>query len=149
MPVRSRVGETVSTMKLSPAQVEHVAELAQLALSDEEKELFGRQLSTILEYAERLQEVAHLRDGGWVREPAILPMVAPTEDWHNPGRLARVIDRVQQGRLKLDRVLVAIQAARDLLQLLDGLLDVARDVRVHQEFLGRVLVDISRLPGFV
>jgi aspartyl-tRNA(Asn)/glutamyl-tRNA(Gln) amidotransferase subunit C len=44
-------------MKLSPAQVEHVAELAQLALSDEEKELFGRQLSTILEYAERLQQL--------------------------------------------------------------------------------------------
>jgi aspartyl-tRNA(Asn)/glutamyl-tRNA(Gln) amidotransferase subunit C len=44
-------------MKLSPAQVEHVAELAQLALSDEEKELFGWQLSTILEYAERLQQL--------------------------------------------------------------------------------------------
>jgi aspartyl-tRNA(Asn)/glutamyl-tRNA(Gln) amidotransferase subunit C len=44
-------------MKLSPAQVEHVAELAQLALSDVEKELFGRQLSTILEYAERLQQL--------------------------------------------------------------------------------------------
>ena len=44
-------------MKLSPAQVEHVAELAQLALSDEEKELFVRQLSTILEYAERLQQL--------------------------------------------------------------------------------------------
>jgi aspartyl-tRNA(Asn)/glutamyl-tRNA(Gln) amidotransferase subunit C len=44
-------------MKLSPAQVEHVAELAQLALSDEEKELFGQQLSTILEYAERLQQL--------------------------------------------------------------------------------------------
>ena len=44
-------------MNLSPAQVEHVAELAQLALSDEEKELFSRQLSTILEYAERLQQL--------------------------------------------------------------------------------------------
>ena len=44
-------------MKLSIAQVEHVAELAQLALTDEEKELFGQQLSTILEYAQRLQEL--------------------------------------------------------------------------------------------
>lgn len=44
-------------MKLSLAQVEHVAKLAQLALSDEEKELYREQLSSILEYAERLQQV--------------------------------------------------------------------------------------------
>lgn len=44
-------------MKLSPAEVEHVAQLAQLALSDEEKELFREHLSSILEYAERLQEL--------------------------------------------------------------------------------------------
>jgi aspartyl-tRNA(Asn)/glutamyl-tRNA(Gln) amidotransferase subunit C len=44
-------------MKLSVAQVEHVAQLAQLALSDAEKELFRQQLSSILEYAERLQQL--------------------------------------------------------------------------------------------
>jgi aspartyl-tRNA(Asn)/glutamyl-tRNA(Gln) amidotransferase subunit C len=44
-------------MKLSLAQVEHVAKLAQLALTDQEKELFREQLSSILQYAERLQEV--------------------------------------------------------------------------------------------
>ena len=44
-------------MKLSLAQVEHVARLAQLTLSDQEKELFREQLSSILEYAQRLQQV--------------------------------------------------------------------------------------------
>ena len=44
-------------MKLSPKQVEHVAELAQLALTDQEKDLFREQLSSILEYAERLQQL--------------------------------------------------------------------------------------------
>ena len=44
-------------MRLSPAEVEHVAELARLALSDQEKELFGEQLSSILEYVERLQQL--------------------------------------------------------------------------------------------
>ena len=44
-------------MKLSLAQVEHVAQLAQLVLSAEEKELFREQLSAILDYAERLQEL--------------------------------------------------------------------------------------------
>lgn len=44
-------------MKLSPAEVEHVAELAQLALSDHEKELFREQLSSILAHVQRLQEL--------------------------------------------------------------------------------------------
>jgi aspartyl-tRNA(Asn)/glutamyl-tRNA(Gln) amidotransferase subunit C len=44
-------------MRLSLAQVEHVAQLAQLGLTAEEKELFADQLSSILEYAERLQEL--------------------------------------------------------------------------------------------
>ena len=44
-------------MKLSPKAVEHVADLAQFALSEEEKELFRDQLSSILAYAGRLQEL--------------------------------------------------------------------------------------------
>jgi aspartyl-tRNA(Asn)/glutamyl-tRNA(Gln) amidotransferase subunit C len=42
-------------MKLSLAQVKHVAELAQLALTEQEEECFREQLSSILAYAERLQ----------------------------------------------------------------------------------------------
>ena len=44
-------------MSLSSGQVAHVANLAQLVLSEAEKEQFGEQLSSILQYAERLQEV--------------------------------------------------------------------------------------------
>ena len=44
-------------MKLTLAQVEHIAELAKLALSDDEKSRYQEQLSAILEYAERLQAV--------------------------------------------------------------------------------------------
>ena len=42
-------------MKLTLAIVEHIAELARLSLSDDEKTLYQEQLSAILEYAERLQ----------------------------------------------------------------------------------------------
>ena len=42
-------------MKLSVAQVEHIAELAKLSLTNDEKAHFQEQLSAILEYAERLQ----------------------------------------------------------------------------------------------
>lgn len=42
-------------MSLTLAEVEHIAELARLALSDQEKARFCEQLSDILEYAARLQ----------------------------------------------------------------------------------------------
>lgn len=44
-------------MALTRAQVAHIAELARLALTDEEMERMAKQLSDILEYAERLNEL--------------------------------------------------------------------------------------------
>jgi aspartyl-tRNA(Asn)/glutamyl-tRNA(Gln) amidotransferase subunit C len=44
-------------MKLTLEEVEHIAELARLRLSEEEKERYGEQLSDILDYAARLQAV--------------------------------------------------------------------------------------------
>lgn len=44
-------------MKLSREEVQHIAELARLALSDEELVLYQEQLSAILEYFDRLQEL--------------------------------------------------------------------------------------------
>jgi aspartyl-tRNA(Asn)/glutamyl-tRNA(Gln) amidotransferase subunit C len=43
--------------KLSHSEVEHIAELAKLSLTDEEREMFREQLSAILEYAEMLQHL--------------------------------------------------------------------------------------------
>jgi aspartyl-tRNA(Asn)/glutamyl-tRNA(Gln) amidotransferase subunit C len=44
-------------MKLDREKIEHIAELARLALSEEEKGLYQEQLSAILEYFERLQDL--------------------------------------------------------------------------------------------
>jgi len=44
-------------MKLTQEQVEHIADLAHLELAVEEKELFQRQLSSILEYVDALSGV--------------------------------------------------------------------------------------------
>ena len=44
-------------MRLDLATVEHIAELAKLGLTDEEKARFTEQLSAILDYAARLQTV--------------------------------------------------------------------------------------------
>ncbi len=44
-------------MKLSLEQVEHIAELAKLRLTPEEKERYREQLSAILDYADALQSI--------------------------------------------------------------------------------------------
>jgi aspartyl-tRNA(Asn)/glutamyl-tRNA(Gln) amidotransferase subunit C len=44
-------------MTLTLAEVEHIADLARLNLSDEEKARYREQLSAILDYAARLQAV--------------------------------------------------------------------------------------------
>ncbi len=49
--------ETYLVAKLSLAEVETIAELAKLTLSDDEKRMFQEQLSAILDYAEMLQQV--------------------------------------------------------------------------------------------
>jgi aspartyl-tRNA(Asn)/glutamyl-tRNA(Gln) amidotransferase subunit C len=43
--------------KLSLEDVDHVAYLARLGLTDEEREQFREQLSSVLEYAERIQQL--------------------------------------------------------------------------------------------
>lgn len=41
-------------MKLTPEQVEHIATLARLSLTEDEKTLFGKQLSSVLDYVDAL-----------------------------------------------------------------------------------------------
>ena len=58
-------------MQLTTDQVRHVAELAKLALTDEEIIQYTEQLSAILDYATRLQEVD---TSGVPPTPYILPL---------------------------------------------------------------------------
>ena len=44
-------------MSISKKDVEHVAKLARLGLSEEEKKLFTEQLSTILDFADNLKKL--------------------------------------------------------------------------------------------
>jgi len=95
-------------MALERKDVEHVARLARLHLSDEELELYTRQLGDILGYVEQLNEadvagvkpLAHGAHGGNVfREDRVRPSLAretalegaPDSDgWHF--RVPKVID---------------------------------------------------------
>jgi len=44
-------------VKIIKDEIEHIALLARLSLSEEEKEMFGSQLSSILEYMDKLNEL--------------------------------------------------------------------------------------------
>ena len=44
-------------MPLTKKEIEHIAQLARLALSEEEKEKYAQQLSAVLDYVGQLQEV--------------------------------------------------------------------------------------------
>lgn len=42
---------------ITPGEVEHIAKLARLSITEEEKKTFGDQLSNILQYVEKLNEL--------------------------------------------------------------------------------------------
>jgi aspartyl-tRNA(Asn)/glutamyl-tRNA(Gln) amidotransferase subunit C len=44
-------------VRISKEEIEHIASLARLSLTEREKELFGSQLSSILDYMEKLNEL--------------------------------------------------------------------------------------------
>lgn len=85
-------------MVLGTRDVERVAELAQLALSPQEQELFGEQLSSILAHFERLQQ---LDTGAIPATATILPLESVMRD-----------DQVQPS-LPLADVLANAPAAQD------------------------------------
>ena len=75
-------------MKLSKQEVEHIAELARLELTEEEVERFRSQLSDILEYADRLQALdtssvqpmtSVLNSAGALRADEVKPTLQPGE----------------------------------------------------------------------
>jgi aspartyl-tRNA(Asn)/glutamyl-tRNA(Gln) amidotransferase subunit C len=49
-------------MQLTKQEVEHLAKLSRLSLSEEEKERFSSQLSSILEYVSQLQKITLKKD---------------------------------------------------------------------------------------
>ncbi len=79
-------------MNISREQVEHVARLAALALTEEEKKLFGRQLNQVLEHAEVIKSVdtedvpptSHaIPMGNVYREDQVRPSLPPEEALRN------------------------------------------------------------------
>jgi len=91
-------------MKLSLTEVEHIAELAKLGLTAEEKATFQEQLSAILEYADRLNQVdastipptpTVLPLRNVMRRDAVAPSLPPEDALANAPESAEGCFRVQ------------------------------------------------------
>jgi aspartyl-tRNA(Asn)/glutamyl-tRNA(Gln) amidotransferase subunit C len=80
---------------LSPADVDRIAALARLELTDDERARFATQLTAILAYADQVQQV----------DTSSVTMPAPTPD------VARMRDDVPQPSLDRDEVLSQAPAA--------------------------------------
>lgn len=94
-------------MAVTQKDVEHVAKLARLGLSEEEKELFTKQLSAILEYADNLKKL----DTKDVPPTShVIPMknvfredrVVPCE---NPDEILANAPEKEEGMFKVPRIL--------------------------------------------
>jgi len=85
-------------MKLTLEEVEHIAELARLRLSSEEKARYAAQLSDILDYAARLQSVdttgisptaSVFTTGSVLREDKVRPGLSQQELLENAPEITR------------------------------------------------------------
>jgi aspartyl-tRNA(Asn)/glutamyl-tRNA(Gln) amidotransferase subunit C len=95
------------TMKLSREEVEHIADLARLALPDEEVATYQEQLSTILEHFEHLQE---LETEDISPTATVLPLrsVMRADEARPPLERGKVLENApeaQDGRFKVPAVL--------------------------------------------
>lgn len=94
-------------MILSLAEVEHISNLARLELTPEEKERYREQLSAILEYAVRLQQI----DTGDIPPTAsVLPprsVLRPdrVQPGLSPSDVLRNAPMVEQGQFRVPPVL--------------------------------------------
>lgn len=92
-------------MTVSPEDVRHIARLARLELTDEEVEQFRRELSTILAYVEKLEELEAgsaaeperpdqpLREDTLAEWPDVVPLHAAAPDFEAGFfRVPRVIE---------------------------------------------------------
>ncbi len=93
-------------MSLSKHEVEHIADLARLDLSEEEKDRYREQLSAILDYARRLKELdtagiqptsSLLEAGNVLRPDQPRPSLPPESVLSNA-------PQVQDGQFKVPRI---------------------------------------------
>ncbi len=95
-------------MSITRKEIEHIAELARLELSEEEKDRFSRQLGSILEYISQLNEVDTKNVEGAAQVSGLVDVWRPDEvkEWDKREvENALRQGELEGGQLKVKRVL--------------------------------------------
>ncbi len=96
-------------MKLTKQQIQHIADLARLELTDKELKLYGSQLSDILEYINQLQEVdtTNIEPTAQVTGLVNVFREDKVNDWDEKERKAALkqAPELMNGQVKVKRVL--------------------------------------------
>jgi aspartyl-tRNA(Asn)/glutamyl-tRNA(Gln) amidotransferase subunit C len=96
-------------MKLTKKEIEHIANLARLDLTDEEFKKYGEQLSGVLSYIEQLQEVdtTDVEPTAQVTGLENVMREDRAEDWqeNEKERALGESPEIEEGQIKVKRVL--------------------------------------------
>lgn len=96
-------------MKLSKNNIEHIAKLARLELTNEEYEKYGSQLSAVLSYIDQLNEINTDDIEPTAQVTGLLNALREDqiEDWDNEERIAAInqAPELENGQYKVKRVL--------------------------------------------
>lgn len=91
-------------MAISREDVEHVAQLARLDLTDEEVETFREQLSAVLDRAQRIQSLDELDDLPPTAHPMAMSNVLRPDEVRPPENPRGVLDNAPEREGELFRV---------------------------------------------
>lgn len=94
-------------MKLTIKEVEHIADLARLRLTEEEKQQYAAQLSDILDYAARLDELAtdHIPPTASVQDLQLRLRQDQVRPGLTQGQILKNASSSQDGQFKVPPVL--------------------------------------------
>jgi len=93
-------------MSISPQEVEHVAELARLAITSQEKTRYAKELSRILKYMERLNKVDTKKVKPTSQVTGLANVMAEDEvaTFKNKKGLLKNVPEMEEGQVKVKGV---------------------------------------------
>jgi aspartyl-tRNA(Asn)/glutamyl-tRNA(Gln) amidotransferase subunit C len=96
----------INSMKISPKEVDHMAKLARIKLSKEEGHKYGEQLSSILEYVNKLKkvDVQEIEPTSQVTGLVDVRRQDKIDDFDEPDKLVDLAPDQERGYIKVKAV---------------------------------------------
>lgn len=94
-------------MKLNKEQIEHLASLAKLDISEEEKQRYAEQLSSILEYIDKLNEIETDKVEPLAQVGGVVDVLRPdiVKQYFSEERVLAEVPELERRQIKVRKVL--------------------------------------------